>query len=259
MAVALHRPKPSQDVRKGISHPCVHGNVVDVSKASSFFQKEAAIAEVLTNHVEKLPQSRYLLKNGFENFFFNNLDFVLNREAEPADAIAHSLFRLAQHWVETTYVDSLPGEGSSVSSAALDREWKRSWERMPTKLWDAFEQMSRPEASYIITALDDKGTVDDELTYLSTVRHVALGISFAQDLKGDPEMRLLVKGDPAVSFMMAYIRKSQLQVTPENEKEELRSLRTIFDSVVSRIAKEFLGLTRKTVGRPRVLANKRHI
>jgi RNase P protein component len=111
--------------------------------------------------------------------------------------------------------------------------------------------MSRPIAHYIITALDDKGAVSDRLTYVQNVRHVALGVSFAQNLQQPPEMRILIQGDPAVSFMMSYIRHSLDKKSPKDGEQECQKLRTILESTVNRIAKEFLGITRETKGRPR--------
>ena len=81
-------------------------------------------------------------------------------------------------------------------------------------------------------------------------------VSFAQDVLQPPEMRILIKGDPAVSFMIAYIRKSQGQQAPRNEKRDLNILRVILESAVSTVAKEFLGLTRLTRGRPRDIGER---
>src|SRR4051812_21303397 len=67
----------SRDLRERILECYVHGNVVDVSQASTFYQKEAAVVEVLTNYVEKLPGSQYKLKNGFDTFFHGSLPVLL--------------------------------------------------------------------------------------------------------------------------------------------------------------------------------------
>src|SRR5579859_3838959 len=75
----------SQDLREKILDCYVHGNVLDVSQASTFYQKEAAVVEVLTNYVEKLPGSRYKLKNGFDTFFHGSLPvFLAGHPAQPA-------------------------------------------------------------------------------------------------------------------------------------------------------------------------------
>jgi hypothetical protein len=245
------------DLHTRILKACVNDNVLDLSKASNFFQNEAAVAEVLTHYVEKLPDSRYRLKNGFDVYFRRSLPLWLaGQQAEPADALADSLLRLAKFWAEQLRVDSLPGDRHSSPFAAADSEWKQSWKRMPKKEWDAFQQMSKPQASYILTALDQTGALDDDLTCVPTACHVELGISFAQDLQQAPEMRILIKGDPAVSFMIAYIRKSQQQTWPRDDKEELSNLTRIFYSTVRRIEKEFLGLTRQTKGRPREVGER---
>jgi hypothetical protein len=256
-AIGTDLPEFSQDLPKKLLHSYLHDNVLDLTKASDFYQKEAAVTEVLTNHIERLPQSRYKLKNGFDAFFRESLPLSLARHPEqPADALADSLLRLARSWVEIMRVDSLPGDWQSISTAALNSEWKQSWKRMAKKERDAFQQMSSPLASYILTALHRKGTVDHDLTYEPTARHIALGISFAQDLQEPPEMRILIKGDPAVSFMIAYIRKAQQQPWSRDYRNELQDLRAIFDSTVSTIAKEFLGLTRQTTGRPREVGER---
>ncbi len=52
-------------------------------------------------------------------------------------------------------------------------------------------------------------------------------------------------------FMSAYVRKSQGRVGSRDNRDELQNLRVIFESTVSTIAKEFLGLTRPGKGRPR--------
>jgi hypothetical protein len=249
--------EPSGDPRKKILDSYVQGNIIDLSKASSFFQKEAAVAEVLTDYVEKLPHSRYRLKNGFDAFFHGSLPvFLANHPAQPADALADSLFRVAKAWANGRYVDSLPGDWRCTRTEALSNEWKQSWKRMPEEDWDLFRQMSSPLAQYIVTALDEKGNVDHGLCYVPTVRHVQLGISFQQNTRLDPEMRILIKGDPAVSFMIAYIRKSQGQKWPRDKKKELELLRVIFESTVKAVAKEFLGLTRPNKGRPRDIGER---
>jgi hypothetical protein len=251
-AIATDVQKYSPDLHTRILNAHVDDNVLDLSKASDFYQKEAAVAEVLADYVEKVPDSRYRLKNGFEAFFRGSLQVFLARHpAQPADALADALFQLARRWAELMRVDSLPGDRHTSPFAAFDSEWQQSWKRMPKKEWDAFQQMSQPLASYLLTAFDHTRTVDDDLTYVPTARHVELGIWFAQDLQQAPEMRILIKGDPAVSFMIAYIRKSQQQEWTRDDKKEIDYLRRILVSSVSRIEKEFLGLTRETKGRPR--------
>jgi hypothetical protein len=244
-------PKPGENLRDIILKSYVHGNVLDLSKASDFYQREAAVAEVLAEYVERLPGPRYKLKNGFDAFFHQSWAFsLLSHSSQPADALAHSLFKTAQAWTHSKYVDSWPGDWRCTRTEALSNEWKQSWKRMSEQDWDSFRQMSSPLAAYIVTALDEKGNVDHRLCYVPTVRHVCLGISFQQNMRLDPEMRILIKGDPAVSFMIAYLQKSRKQQWSRRERQELMNLRMIFKSAVSTIEKEFLGLTGPK-GRPR--------
>lgn len=126
---------------------------------------------------------------------------------------------------------------------------------MQEKHWEAFRQMNSPLASYFSTALDDRGNVDNGLYDVPTARHIELGISFEQDLQRPPEMRILIRGGPAVSFMIAYIRKSRGEQWPRNEKRELENLRAILDSTVSMVAKELLGI-RLSKGRPRDIGER---
>lgn len=234
----------------------MHGNVLDLSKASDFYQRLAAVAEALADDVERLPGAQYKLKNGFDTFFRQSLPLFLTRPpSQPADALAYSLFRMAQARANHRYVDSLPGDWSCTRSAALSNEWKQSWKRMQAEDWHALREMSSPIAQYIVTALDEAGNVDDELCYVPTAHHVCLGISFAQKMEQDPEMRILIKGDPAVRFMIAYIRKAQGQKWPGDQRQELRNLRVIFESVVSAVEKTFLGLTGPK-GRPRDIGER---
>jgi hypothetical protein len=250
-------PKFPHHVREKIPPPYVHGNVLDLSKASEFYRKEAAVAVALTDYVECLPRSRYRLKNGFDVFFHGSLPKLLaNHPAQPADALADSLFRLAQAWAEIKHVDSLPGDRRSTSNEVLNDEWKQSWNRMQENDWDAFRRMSSPLAQYIVTALDEGGKIDHGLCYQPTARRIELGISFAQDVRQPPEMRILIKGNPAVDFMIAYIRKSQGQRWPRSKKKDLENLRMIFDATVSTVAKEFLGLIKPTTGRPRDIGER---
>jgi hypothetical protein len=233
----------------------IHGDVLDLSKASDFYQRQAAVAEALAGYVERLPGSKYRLKNGFETSL-RSLPFFLNGQPlQPADDLAHSLFRMAELWARRKYVDSWPGDWRCTRSEALSNEWKQSWERMQKEDWDVFRRKSSPIAQYIVTALDEAGNVNHELCYVPTARHVCLGISFQQNTRLDPEVRILVKGDPAVSFMIAYLRKSQGQRCSTNQRQELQNLRVIFKSAVSAIEKEFLGLTGPK-GRPREIGER---
>jgi hypothetical protein len=234
----------------------VHGDILDLSKASDFYQREAAVAESLADYVKRLPGPQYKLKNGFDASFHHTLPLLLAQcPLQPADALADSLFRIARAWANSMCVGSLPGDWRCTRPEALSYEWKQSWKRMQEKDWDAFRRMNSPTAQYIVTALDEVGKVDHALCYVPTARHICLGISFAQNMQLDPEMRILVKGDPAVSFMSAYIRKSQGQKWPSNQKQELQNLRVIFESAVSTIDKEFLGLTGPK-GRPRDIGER---
>jgi hypothetical protein len=244
--------KPGYDLRDIVVKSYLHDNILDLSKASDFFQREAEVAEALGDYVERLPAAKYKLKNGFETFFHRSLPIFLSGiPLKPADALADSLFRIAQAWANGLYVDSLPGDWRCTRSEALTNEWKKSWKCMEEEHWNAFREMSSPSAQYITTALDEKGNVDHELCYVPTANHVEVGVSFAQDPQQSPEMRILIKGGPAVSFMIAYIRKSQGKVWPRDKRAELENLRVIFESTVSTVAKEFLGLTRPSKGRPR--------
>jgi hypothetical protein len=235
----------------------VHGAVLDLSKASDFYQREAAVAEALADYVERLPGSQYSLKNGFDAFFRQSLPlFLAGNPLQPADALADSLFRIARARANSMCVDSLPGDWRCTRTEALTSEWKQSWKRMSEEDWDSFRQMSSPLAQYIVTALDEKGNVDHRLCYVPTACHIEVGVSFAQKMQQDPEMRILIKGDPAVSFMIAYIRKSRGQQWPRNRKKELELLRAIFESTVKTVEKEFLGLTRPNKGRPRDIGER---
>jgi hypothetical protein len=200
---------------------------------------------------------RDTINNGFDAFFHQSLPiFLSGLPLEPADALAHSLFRIAQAWANSRYVDSLPGDWRCTRPEALSNEWKQSWKRMEEEDWDAFCRMSSPTAQYIVTALDEGGNVDNGLCYVPTACHIEVGVSFAQEMQQDPEMRILIKGDPAVSFMTAYIRKSRGQEWPRNKKKELERLRVIFESTVKTVAKEFLGLMRPSKGRPRDICER---
>jgi hypothetical protein len=256
-ATGTDLPKPGQNLREIILKSCVHGNVLDLSKASDFYQRKAAVAEALADYVERLPGQRYKLKNGFDAFFHHSWAFFLpGHSSQPADALADSLCRIAQAWANSRYVDSLPGDWRCTRTEALRNEWKQSWKRMSEEDWDSFRQMSSPLAQYIVTALNDGGNVDHRLCYVPTACHIEVGVSFAQKMQQDPEMRILIKGDPAVSFMIAYIRKSRGQQWPRNKKKELELLRVIYESTVKTVAKEFLGLTRPNKGRPRDIGER---
>lgn len=251
--------KQDEDLRERILESYVHDNILDLSTASDFYQRLVAVTEALTDHVERLPGSRYKLKSGFDAFFRQSFRlFLAGDPSQPADALAYSFFRMAQAWANSMHVDSLPGDWSCTGTEALRNEWKQSWKRIQEKEWDGFRQMSSPIAQYIGTALDEVGNVDHELCYVPSARHVCLGISFAQKMHEDPEMRILIKGDPAVSFMIAYIRKSLRQKWPRDQRQELRNLRVIYESAVSAIEKEFLGLTGPK-GRPRDIGERAHI
>lgn len=250
-------PKPSRDLRERILKSYVHDNVLDLSKASEFYQREAAVTESLVDCVERLPGSQYRLKDGFAAFFHRSLSlFLAGHPLQPADALADSLFRLAQAWANRRYIDSLPGDWRCTRIEALREEWKPSWKRMQEEDWNAFRLIGSPTAQSIVTALDEGGTIDHELCYVPTACHIELGVSFAQNVQHPPEMRVMIKGDPAVSFMMAYIRKSRGQAWPRNKNRELDRLRVIFESAMNTIAKEFLGLTRPNKGRPREIGER---
>jgi hypothetical protein len=256
-APAPDSPKISHDIRETIFDPYLRSDVLDLSQASKFYQKEAAVAGALTDYVECLPGDRYRLKNGFDDFFRASLPVLLaNHLPQLADALADFLLRLAQHWAEIKVRDSLPGDRTSLSMEALSAEWKQSWSHMQEKHWEAFRKMSSPLASYLVTAIDDAGVVDDRLCYDPTAHRIQLGVSFAQDSQRDPVMRILIKGDPAVRFMVAYIRKAQREPWPRTEKGELEKLRVAFESIMNRIAKDQLGLTNPSSGRPRELGGR---
>jgi len=131
----------------------------------------------------------------------------------------------------------------------LNEEWKRGWKRLGEKDWKAFRQMASPLAEFTLTAIRDDGVVDSTMWSAPTLRHVQLGISFEQNVQKPPEMRLIVRGDPAVSFMMAYIRKRQ--PWGKEDKGELEKARLLLDSIMQTFKKDFLGLTRLKKGRPR--------
>ncbi len=187
--------KSGQDLRQKLLKSYVHGNVIDLSNASDFYQREAAVAETLDDYVERLPSVKYKLKNGFDTYFDRSLPvFLSGLPLQPADALAHSLFQIAHSWATGMYVGSLPGDWRCTRSEALKNEWKQSWKHMEEEDWEAFRQLSSPLAQYITTALDEKGKVNHELCYLPTAHHVELGVSFVQDRQQTPEMRILIRG-----------------------------------------------------------------
>jgi hypothetical protein len=110
-----------RDLRDRILKSYVHGNVLDLSKASDFYRREAAVAEVLADYVELLPGSRVRLKNGFDACFHHSWALFPAGEPSPADALAHSLFRIAQAWANSQYVDSLPGDWRCTRTEAYSR------------------------------------------------------------------------------------------------------------------------------------------
>jgi len=256
-AIGAEPHKLDQVLRERILKSYVHNNILDLSKASDFYQREAAVTEALADYVERLRGSQYKLKNGLDTCFHRSLSiFLAGCPLQPADALAHTLFRVARAWANSRYADSLPGDWRCTRPDALSNEWKQSWKRMPEEDWESFRQMSSPLAQYIVTALDKGGNVDHGLCYVPTACHIEVGVSFAQNVQFPPEMRILIKGDPAVSFMMAYIRNSRGQQWPKNNKKELERLRVIFESTVKTVAKDFLGLTRANKGRPREVGER---
>jgi hypothetical protein len=245
-----------QEIHRRIIKSYFRDNVLDLSEASDFYKREAAVTEELGDCVQRLHGERFKLKGVFGVSFRRCFPlFLSDVPADPPDALAHSLFRMAQQWANSSYANSLPGDWRCTRPEALSGEWRQSWERVLEEDWVAFRRMSSPTAQYITTALDEKGKVKHELCYTPTARHVNLGVSFQRDTKLNPEMRILIQGDPAVSFFIAYVRKSQGQRRLRGQRRELRNLRVIFESVVSTIEKEFLGLTGQ-MGRPRDIGER---
>jgi hypothetical protein len=118
--VAAFAPSPNSAV-----YTYVHGDVLDLSKASDFYQWEAAVAEALDGYVERLRGSQYKLKNGFETSLQSLPLFLSGQPLQPADDLAHALFQMAQIWARRRYVDSWPGDWRCTRSEALSNEWKQ--------------------------------------------------------------------------------------------------------------------------------------
>lgn len=239
-------------MREKILVPYVSGNILDLSAASKFYQKQAEIALELIGQIESLPGSRYRLRTGFDVFFFGSLpEFLAGHPQDPANALADSLFRLARTWAEFKRHDSLPGDRSLISDEALNIEWKRNWEGMKERDWEGFRRINSRSAQLFPTAIDENGKVDDRLIFSPDARRIKLGISFEQNTGRPPQMQIIVIGEPAVSFMIAYVRKSQGLPWKKGDKGELETLRTMFESLVHAVSKDFLGLARPAKGRPR--------
>jgi hypothetical protein len=236
---------------------CINGNTVDLSRASEFYRRLAKVALELTDYVEALSGNKYKLMGRFAPFFFKSLPVCLDRRpAEPVDAVAESLFQLAKAWALDIADARLLGDRNLASETSLDDEWARAWNLLDEKHWQALEEMGPAAASYITTAMDEHGGIDEKLVYSPKAHRIQLGISFERDANREPELRLLLKGEPAVRFMIAHIRKSQSMDSSSLDKENRETLRTILNSAVQAIAKEFFGLKKPTKGRPRDIGER---
>jgi hypothetical protein len=87
-------------LRERILESYVHDGTLDLSAASDFYQRLAAVTEALTDHVQRLPGSQYKLKSGFDAYFRQSFHLFLGIDPsqQPADALAYSFLRMAQAW-----------------------------------------------------------------------------------------------------------------------------------------------------------------
>jgi hypothetical protein len=98
------------------------GCVIDVSGASDFYKKKAAVAALLEDFVEPLPSFHYRLKNQFDCYFFANLPvFLRHPPSTPADSLADALFLLGRQWAKTRY-GNLP-----IASIPSDEFLRNAW------------------------------------------------------------------------------------------------------------------------------------
>jgi hypothetical protein len=235
----------------------INGNVIDLSQASDFYKKLAAIAEELPHcYLERLRGGQYKLKNKFDTWFFSSLAVVAGRNPEaPPNAMAEALFQLAFHWAEIEY-NSQFGDERAITEQVLKDEWLQSWKRMGPLDWDAFRQKGSPLAEFFSKATSDDRALDDNLWASPTAHHVRLGISFTGDEHRPPEMKMTVIGDPAVRFMIAYVRNFPGALRSEEELSERDATGVMFDSIVHAFKQDILGLTRPKKGRPRDIGER---
>lgn len=229
--------------------------MLHLADATEFYRREAAIALEVVDYVEARDESQYLLKGGFEGFFFLHLPSILPfLPTEPVNALAKALFILARSWAYILYEH--PGSWTVLDPDVL-KEWKKSWEKISEKDLEEFRRRdSTPHSEKAYrTAVDASGKVDDKSCRDPGARRIELEIAFEQNTNYPPEMRITVRGEPAVNFMIAYIRKLQGVSLTSDDGIILDNLHAMFDSVTQAVARKFLGLIRSR-GRPRTISER---
>jgi hypothetical protein len=235
----------------------INANLIDLSQASNFYKKVAAVSEELTDrYVEHLDGDKYRLKNGFDTWFFGSLRVASESHPEaPPNALAWSLFLLARYFAEIKYSDQF-GDARAITDEVLLDEWLQSWARMKPSDWDAFRQKGSPSTEFFSLATRDDRTLDENLWPSPTAHHIRLGIAFTRDEHRPPEMKMTVTGDAAVRFMIAYVRNSPGSLLSKGEIVERDAAEAIFDSIVRAFKQDILGLTRPKKGRPRDIGGR---
>lgn len=171
--------------------------VLNVSGASEFYKKKAAVAALLHDFVEPLPNFHYRLKNQFDSYFLSSLSvFLRDDHREPADMLADALFYLGRQWAR---IDCGASPIASIPSEEFLRTtWKTAGD------WESF--LSRDgcigEAWWHNLGADGKvGTWSGG----SDPSDFELRIDFGWDTTKPPTMTIRVEGEPAVIFMGSWM------------------------------------------------------
>jgi hypothetical protein len=232
--------------RKFIGAKCT----IDLSRASTFYQKKAHITTLLRGFVKELPGSRYQLSNGFDVWFLASLPvfFFSDDSTQVANNLGEALYLLGKHWAMIDYGKdpaSFPNTEQFLLATwkSVDDEWKAFCEsgNMISQAWP-----------YTLANDGTLGPWSD-----AEPRQVQLWITFGTNRQRAPRMTVSVEGEAAVVLMKFWMQlkrdpdpsaiSTNLQSGPESK--------TILNSVLDALQIK-LGLKRAGKGRPRISAGK---
>jgi hypothetical protein len=233
-------------VRKFIRAKCT----IDLSRASTFYQKKARITTPLHEFIKELPGSRYQLSNGFDVWFLANLPtlFFSEDSTQIPNNLAEGLYVLGKHWAMADY-------GKAPTSFPNTEQFLLATWKSVDDEWKAFCDSGNMIGQAWPYTLANDGTLGAWSD--AEARQVQLWITFGTNRQRAPRMNVSVEGQAAVVLMKFWMElnrnpdpsaiSTNLQSGPESK--------TILSSILDALQIK-LGLKRAGKGRPRISAGK---